>query len=397
MNNSRLTTARAAIGLSLAFLQVASATAATIEFTEGGRNARTSLNFRGESNVLTTVPKGTEGDVLETHKFLSGNYGIKLKIKKLGAGRTSLKADEEIWVYYNKDHSPYIALYDGNGRRAKTPEVSTKSVVTKSFRTQKSLAKKVVVCTNCNANGVAQKQAAPIKEEQTKTLSDISDISDNFTNGDIEGVNAGNNGEIPGTKKNLAPENNFAVEELVSFMKKSKTAPSDATLHKIAGLTLKEAQTQRVPISLVLAVQRWETRGDYDVSATSGKGARGLMQIMPSTYADIRYGISTKSAWNALSHQRKLAMKAELRDLPTNIHYGVKYLKELLHSYKNNPLAAAAAYNGGPSQAYQVLRGERLSKKETRNYVPAIRKYIADYDTFESVSGTKLGTLIAQN
>ena len=69
-------------------------------------NARSDARFsKGSNNIATTLSKGTRGEVVETKKMPSGNFGIKMKVDG-GAHR-----GESFWVYYNLA-APLIKLLD---------------------------------------------------------------------------------------------------------------------------------------------------------------------------------------------------------------------------------------------------------------------------------------------
>ena len=68
-------------------------------------NGRSSANFKRSGNVLTTLPRGTQGEIIKATKLRSGNYGIKIKILNgPNAGRT-------MWVYHRMNGDSTLALY----------------------------------------------------------------------------------------------------------------------------------------------------------------------------------------------------------------------------------------------------------------------------------------------
>lgn len=111
-----------------------------------------------------------------------------------------------------------------------------------------------------------------------------------------------------------------------------------------------------------------ESRGDP--RALSPKGAIGLMQIMPATYATLaaRYGLGT-DPWN-------------VRD---NILAGAAYLRELYDRYGASGFLAA--YNAGPGRWEQHLSGARPLPGETVRYLSRLGPSVgADLASGSSVS-----------
>jgi soluble lytic murein transglycosylase len=117
----------------------------------------------------------------------------------------------------------------------------------------------------------------------------------------------------------------------------------------------------------VLGVVRQESR--FIVEARSPAGARGLMQLMPTT-----------ARWVA----RQLGMKdftpAKVTQIDTNIVLGTRYLKYVLDDL-GHPVLATAAYNAGPGRArrwrdVKPLEGaiyvESIPFSETRDYVKKV-------------------------
>lgn len=108
------------------------------------------------------------------------------------------------------------------------------------------------------------------------------------------------------------------------------------------------ARSQGLDPKLVDLVIRMES--GYNPSAVSPKGARGVMQLMPTTAS--LYGV--KNAFDA-------------RD---NIRGGISYLRDLLERFGSDVTLALAAYNAGPEAV--AKHGGVPPYKETRNYVASI-------------------------
>ena len=99
---------------------------------------------------------------------------------------------------------------------------------------------------------------------------------------------------------------------------------------------------------LVKAVIQAESA--YNPSATSVKGAMGLMQLMPATAQ--QYSVR------------------DPYDPAENIRAGVAYLKSLLTKYSHNVELALAAYNAGPGAVAKY--GTVPPYRETKDYVKKI-------------------------
>jgi len=91
----------------------------------------------------------------------------------------------------------------------------------------------------------------------------------------------------------------------------------------------------------------------FVTSATSYKGAQGLMQLMPGTAA--RYGVTNPY------------------DVAQNIKGGTRYLKDLLKMFNGRVDLALAGYNAGEGAVMKY--GNKIPPyDETRNYVKLILK-----------------------
>lgn len=118
---------------------------------------------------------------------------------------------------------------------------------------------------------------------------------------------------------------------------------------RIAEIVEQSARSHGVDPLLVHSVIQVES--NYNLHAVSSKGAEGLMQLMPGTSRQLRVGNSFDPA--------------------QNIEAGVRYLKQLQETYKDDRLALAA-YNAGPGA---VDRFHQVPPYvETRNYVEQVAK-----------------------
>lgn len=138
------------------------------------------------------------------------------------------------------------------------------------------------------------------------------------------------------------------------------------------------------PITL-MSLARQESA--LDVQARSPVGARGIMQIMPTTakYTAKKFKLNYKGA-------------SELYDVKKNIEIGSRYLNSLLNQYDNNRIFALAAYNAGPHRvktwrkrsnskldAFAFI--ESIPYKETRGYVQNILMFETYYRQLMRVEG----------
>ena len=98
----------------------------------------------------------------------------------------------------------------------------------------------------------------------------------------------------------------------------------------------------------------------FNPRAVSRAGAKGLMQLLPSTAR--RYGVEDSF------------------DAAQNVAGGARYLRDLLKRYDNNLELVLAAYNAG-EDAVDRHGGRVPPYRETRAYVPAVLKW---YRQFQS-------------
>jgi soluble lytic murein transglycosylase-like protein len=136
----------------------------------------------------------------------------------------------------------------------------------------------------------------------------------------------------------------------------ASTASPRFALH-FATFIAEASQRFNIPANWIRAVMRIESAGD--VRAVSPKGAMGLMQIMPKTYAGLR----------ARHHLGPDAYNP--RD---NILAGAAYLREMLDRYGSSGFLAA--YNAGPARYDEHLATGRPLPLETQIYVAMLSPMI---------------------
>ncbi|MCI0594398.1 transglycosylase SLT domain-containing protein, partial [Chromohalobacter sp.] len=143
---------------------------------------------------------------------------------------------------------------------------------------------------------------------------------------------------------------------------------------------------------LLMAISRRESA--FNRQAVSPVGARGLMQLMPSTADHV---------------SRQLDIDApslgELFEPTTNIRLGSAYIRDMMERYRGNRIAAAAAYNAGPGRVDRWLRDspdafdlfvESIPFHETRAYVQAVLTYRVIFESLAKQGDTQGVALLTQ-
>ena len=127
----------------------------------------------------------------------------------------------------------------------------------------------------------------------------------------------------------------------------------------VAATVTEAAQRSGIPASWIRAVMQAESGGD--ARAVSPKGAMGLMQIMPETWATLRlrYGLG-----------------ADPFDTHDNIIAGAAYLREL-HDRYGSP-GFLAAYNAGPARYEDHVATGQPLPAETRSYVALLAPMVGN-------------------
>ena len=122
-----------------------------------------------------------------------------------------------------------------------------------------------------------------------------------------------------------------------------------------------------------------KAESNFNEEVESNKGAKGLMQLMPSTAKEVAQGMN-------LQIEDKDIINPE-----TNIKLGTKYISKL--ASKNNSIELAlAAYNAGSGKVDSWIADgtlkpdgsdiENIPFKETNNYV---RKILKDYKIYKKL------------
>ena len=129
----------------------------------------------------------------------------------------------------------------------------------------------------------------------------------------------------------------------------------DGGMKNISSIIDDKAQKFSMDSNLIKSVIKVESNGD--AKAVSSKGAKGLMQLMPTTAADL--GVT------------------DVFDEEQNVEGGTKYLKALMDKYNDLP-KALAAYNAGPGEVDK--QNSIPNFKETQDYV---KKVLETYNSLK--------------
>lgn len=165
----------------------------------------------------------------------------------------------------------------------------------------------------------------------------------------------------------------------------SATLERPAPVDPYAAAIAEASQRFGIPATWIRAVMRVESAND--VRAVSPKGAIGLMQIMPDTWADLR---------------GRLRLGSDPYDPRDNILAGAAYLRDLYDRYGSPGFLVA--YNAGSARYEAYLDGRPLPA-ETRAYVAALAPVVGGGEitgpvivaTADPLSWTRAPLFVAQS
>lgn len=153
--------------------------------------------------------------------------------------------------------------------------------------------------------------------------------------------------DISGT----SPQNQFSHEMDENHSKPRGKEPEEL----FHGIIVEAAEKHNLDPDLVKAIVMAES--GYNPKAVSKKGAKGLMQLMPSTAEAL--GIR------------------DILDPRQNVDGGVRYFKKLLTRFKGDVKLALAAYNAG---SRKVIRSKGIPPiRATRYYIRKVLKFHHHY------------------
>ncbi len=126
-------------------------------------------------------------------------------------------------------------------------------------------------------------------------------------------------------------------------------------LEKFDAFILKAAERYGVDYALIKAVIKAES--NFNPTAISRVGAKGLMQLMPGT----AYALQVTDSFHP----------------ENNIDGGVRYLRYLLNVFKGDLQLALAAYNAGEKTVYRYNGVPPY--QETRTYIQRVLNFYQKY------------------
>jgi hypothetical protein len=128
------------------------------------------------------------------------------------------------------------------------------------------------------------------------------------------------------------------------------------------------AMLYQIPEQLIRAVIKVES--DYDPRAVSRSGARGLMQLMPST--------------------AEILQVRDIHDPRENIFGGTRFLRILANSFNGDLSLTIAGYNAGEDAV--VRAGGIPNIPETQDYVVKVTHYYRRYRTIPEPLEASIGS-----
>jgi soluble lytic murein transglycosylase len=176
-------------------------------------------------------------------------------------------------------------------------------------------------------------------------------------------------------RQRLSPK--LAVRSAKSGMRRGIVATASA----YPLVAVPPAASLAVEPALALAITRQES--EFDQRAVSSAGARGLMQLLPST---------ARLVARQSGRQYNLAWLTD--DPGYNMELGSEYLGSLVNQWGGSYILAIASYNAGPGRARQWVNAygdprspgvdpvdwlETIPIAETRNYVQRVMENLQVY------------------
>ncbi|MGO9831363.1 MAG: lytic transglycosylase domain-containing protein [Myxococcaceae bacterium] len=154
----------------------------------------------------------------------------------------------------------------------------------------------------------------------------------------------------------------------------AKRAPDlGLTLRTQVGRAIAE-EARRAGYDPLLVLAVIDVESDFDEGAVSSRGARGMMQIRPSTLQFVaeREGL-------------RLSPEEVQADPALCVRLGIRYLRSLQDRFGGDLELALMAYNGGPDRIRQALRSRELDA--FRFYPRRVKRRFVRFRTGEGLLG----------
>jgi len=171
------------------------------------------------------------------------------------------------------------------------------------------------------------------------------------------------------SRNTMGVQDGLSLKQSVSYQKLSMAAGNS-----MGGFTTGDgiidsyitASSARYNIDPLLIYAQMHQESSFKLKATSYKGARGLMQLMPGTA--IRFGVT------------------DIYNPKQNIEGGVKYMRWLIDKFGGDVTLALAGYNAGEGAVMKY--GNRIPPyRETQEYV---RRISARYNSITNPNLAKI-------
>jgi soluble lytic murein transglycosylase len=154
----------------------------------------------------------------------------------------------------------------------------------------------------------------------------------------------------------------------------AKRAPElGLTLRAQVGRAIGE-EALRAGYDPLLVLALIDVESEFDEGAVSARGARGLMQIRPSTLQFL-----TEKEGLRLSPEEVAA------DPALCVRLGIRYLRSLQDRFGGDLELALMAYNGGPDRIRQAFRSRELDAY--RFYPRRVKRQFVRFRTGEGLTG----------
>jgi hypothetical protein len=135
---------------------------------------------------------------------------------------------------------------------------------------------------------------------------------------------------------------------------------------ELASAIIDESRSAGIDPFLVMSVIKHESR--FDPAAVSPKGAAGLMQLMPRTFAKVGCDLRADCS-------------PDIFDPVANVSAGIRYLGRLKERFKD-PLLYVAAYRTGPERVKRYLNNE-LDENAVGDLLGYSRLVLRDFAYFK--------------